>query len=340
VQPTNAAPSPGPVTAPGIGSSQHLPTRPHLSKRRTLALLAAFLLLWLLLQAVLGIPLMLLATLLVAGSPLTLDALAAVAAPTTLVGSMYFGGVLLAAVLPILMLRRVGGPSFAALGLRREGAWMRELVFGAALGPLLFAMILALEWAFGWANVGPGHLSGGGLILGALSFTAVAVSEEVLARGYLLQLIARAWNRVAGVVVSSVVFALLHSLNPNATPAAMVALIGAGLLLAWGYVATGRLWLPIALHWSWNVAQGPIFGFPVSGLPSDALLTVVPTGPEWLTGGGFGPEAGALGVLAEATAAIIVLVWRRTNESERLATLLALAGATATAAAVGLRLKQ
>jgi membrane protease YdiL (CAAX protease family) len=201
------------------------------------------------------------------------------------------------------------------MGLRREGAWVREILLGAALGPLAFALVLALELACGWATVSPGSISLGSLLLGALGYTGIAINEEIATRGFLLQVLGRAWNPPAALLGSSALFAALHGLNPHATPIAVAFLVIAGLALGWGYFATGRLWLPIAFHWSWNFAQGPLFGFPVSGLSGAGVLAVTPTGPEAATGGAFGPEAGLVGLAAEAVVALIIFGWWRTRGS-------------------------
>jgi membrane protease YdiL (CAAX protease family) len=304
-----------------------LAAAPRMSKRRAAALLVTFFALWLALQLLLGFPLLLAVGLLAGTAPLALsDMAAAGTAITSVTGVAFALAAVLATLLPAVALRPWGAPSFAALGLRRDGTWDREIVLGVALGPLLFALVLALTLAAGWASVRPGSLGPEGLLLGALTFTGVAVYEEVLARGVLLQLLSRAWNPAVGVLGSSVIFAVLHGANPDASPLAVVGLLAAGLLLAWGYLATGRLWLPIALHWSWNFAQGPLFGFPVSGLHSEALLAVSVVGPEWITGGGFGPEAGLIGLLAEGIGAGTILAWRRAGGSRAATTAVALAG--------------
>jgi membrane protease YdiL (CAAX protease family) len=234
-------------------------------------------------------------------------------------------GSLLGTLVAVRLLRRRGGPGLAAMGLRREGSWGREIVLGAALGPMAFALVLARALACGWVVVAPGRGDAGGLLLAAIAFTGVAVNEEIATRGFLLQVLGSAWSPAVALVGSSLLFAALHSLNPNVSGVAIAFLVVAGLTLAWGYFATGRLWLPIAFHWSWNFAQGPLFGFPVSGLPVDGLLTVTPTGPDWATGAAFGPEAGLVGLLAEAVVAAIIFGWWRAGDSAR-ATLLAVGG--------------
>jgi len=60
------------------------------------------------------------------------------------------------------------------------------------------------------------------------------------------------------------------------------------------YALTGRLWVSVGVHVSWNFAQGYIFGAVVSGErlgPSIATSEARAGFPDWLTRGSFGPEA-------------------------------------------------
>src|SRR5690606_10462502 len=122
----------------------------------------------------------------------------------------------------------------------------------------------------------------------------------------------------------SAIFALLHGFNPGFGLTALLGLFLAGLLFAQAYIVTRQLWLPIALHLSWNFAEGPLFGFPVSGLPGEGLLTVQLAGPEVVTGGAFGPEAGLVVIVGIAIAAGVLYMrgrWRRTANAQRPAAL-------------------
>ena len=113
---------------------------------------------------------------------------------------------------------------------------------------------------------------------------------------------------------SSAIFSLLHLFNPGASIPALIGLFAAGLLFAYAYLATRQLWLPIGLHLSWNLSEGPIFGFPVSGLPGQGLLEVDVSGPALITGGAFGPEAGLVGLLGVGIAATMIAVWQRATQ--------------------------
>ena len=181
------------------------------------------------------------------------------------------------------------------------------------------ALLFACEWAFGWITIIRGPvLQTAGISLGlAFAFTVVkvacvAVYEEIYSRGYLLRNVADGVNMKFSVIVTSLVFALLHLANPNASAASVVSLFVNGLLFAAGVLLTGRLSASIGLHAGWNLFEGAVFGFPVSGDKEGAsLIGIQQRGPELLTGGAFGPEAGAIGIVASLVGIGLVFVYSR-----------------------------
>lgn len=129
----------------------------------------------------------------------------------------------------------------------------------------------------------------------ALTMTAVGFSEELVARAIIFRLLTRAFGVWPALIGSSLLFGAAHLGNQNATwlGAAAIA-VEAGTMLAGFYILTGRLWMSIGVHIAWNFMQGPFFGARVSGHPEVGSLFTsapLPTAPEWLAGGIFGPEA-------------------------------------------------
>ena len=138
-------------------------------------------------------------------------------------------------------------------------------------------------------------------------YVIVAWQEELLIRGYWLQNISIGLNLIWGVLLSSLFFALTHFGNPNISTMAVLGLIAGGIFLAYGYIRTNRLWLPIGLHIGWNFFEGTIFGFQVSGLSElPRLIIQTVEGPEIITGGDFGPEAGLIILPALLLGAVII----------------------------------
>ena len=250
-------------------------------------------------------------------SPLLVESLSAVAV-VTIVTSVVSAGAI-AFVGWFVDRRRL---SDFGLGLDRD--WWLDLGFGLALGAGLMTLVFALELALGWVVV-TGTFTASGSFASAFTavvvlFVVVGVQEELLARGYLLTNVCEGltgWfgDRGATAVAvfsSSVVFGALHLGNPNATLVSALSISFAGVMLALGYVLTDELAIPIGLHITWNLFQGGVYGFPVSGLGLDAaVIAVSQRGPAVWTGGAFGPEAGLLGVGAIALGTLAIVGYVR-----------------------------
>jgi membrane protease YdiL (CAAX protease family) len=195
--------------------------------------------------------------------------------------------------------------SFASLGLQLDKYMLRDLLAGVGITFLQFVFIYFLMLGFGWLTFegfawenDPASVIITNVLLFFVVYILVGWQEELLSRGYHLQTIASGTNLFWGVVISSSVFGLLHLGNPNVSGANMAAITAgiffAGIYLAYAYLRTRQLWLPIGIHIGWNFFQGVVFGFPVSGMESYALTRTSVTGPAIWTGGMFGPESGLI----------------------------------------------
>ena len=188
---------------------------------------------------------------------------------------------------------------FSSLGLKLDKWTALDIFAGIAITFFMMGFIYLIQWGlswltfdgFAWETDDLWTVLGGTLGMFAV-FVLVGWNEELLSRGYHLQTIASGLNLFWGVLISSAVFGVLHLANPNATWVSAVGILFAGLFLAYGYLATRQLWLPIGLHIGWNFFEGVVFGFPVSGLEIYRLMRITVDGPVLWTGGAFGPEAG------------------------------------------------
>lgn len=186
-------------------------------------------------------------------------------------------------------------------------------VGGTALGTLLGVAM----FGFVIANIAfLGHYTVDGLgspegAIGLVGFmAAAAVTEELLYRGVLLRIVEGWFGTWIALGSTSVLFGLSHLLNPNATLWGAIAIaIEAGGMLGAAYIATRRLWLPIGLHFGWNIAASAIFSTEVSGNGTpQGLLDAATSGPIAISGGDFGPEGSGYAVFA-GTVLTIVFLW-------------------------------
>lgn len=251
------------------------------------------------------------------GQPIELDAVALSENPIVLfAGSI--GMAFIATLVTWPARRFLDRRSFASLGLRWDRHALPDLVFGVWLGGLLMGLIYLFEWAVGWLTFeGWGWQTASNWaiwMLGTLIvYVAVGYYEELLSRGYHLQNLADGLNLPLGLVLSSAVFSLAHLTNPDAKLLSVIGIFAAGFFLAYGWIRTRQLWIPIGLHIGWNFFQGTVFGFPVSGLGGFHLIRQTVAGSQIITGGAFGPEAGLVGLAAMGVGAGLIWLYTRSR---------------------------
>jgi uncharacterized protein len=206
--------------------------------------------------------------------------------------------------------------SFESLGLKLDRHTLVDLLAGIGITfvqmGFIYIVMLSLGWltfeGFAW-EFDPVNVVIVGVLTFFVMFIFVGWNEELLSRGYHLQTIASGLNLFWGVIISSAIFGLLHLGNPNATWVSAAGIFFAGVYLAYGYIRTRQLWLPIGLHIGWNFFEGVVFGFPVSGLDIYALMRISVHGPELWTGGAFGPEAGLIVLPSLILGALLIYLY-------------------------------
>lgn len=91
------------------------------------------------------------------------------------------------------------------------------------------------------------------------------LTEELLCRGVLLYILLKTFGQPKALILTSLLFAALHFLNPGiwANPMLMILVFlftfTMGLLLAYSYSRTGSLLPAVGIHFGWNIAQNFIF---------------------------------------------------------------------------------
>lgn len=208
---------------------------------------------------------------------------------------------------------------FGALGFAPNRAAIPELLGGFAIGGVLIGAAVLLLLITGAAVFAPdsGTLPGYLGFLGwtFLFFALAAAFEEIIFRGYPFQALVQWIGAWPAILVASAIFSYLHGQNPNVTPLALVNIFVAGVLLSIAYLKTRSLWFATGVHLGWNWTMASLLDFPVSGLGFETpLYTGIPIGPEWWTGGAFGPEAGVVGTLILIPAIFWLMRTRRIRE--------------------------
>ncbi|MCK4898926.1 MAG: CPBP family intramembrane metalloprotease [Anaerolineales bacterium] len=218
---------------------------------------------------------------------------------------------------------------FSDTGIYMKRNWWIDLGFGLLLGALLMTFIFLVELAAGWITIRETFYAANSsqpflvtFLLPVLLALIVGIAEELMFRGYLLlnlaegfnlRMIGPRWALMLAWLLTSALFGFAHMINPNATVLSSVNIALIGMWLGLGYVLTGSLAIPIGIHITWNLFQGYVFGFPVSGGEefSSAFVVIEQGGPELWTGGAFGPEAGLIGLFAFVIGVLLAVAWVR-----------------------------
>ncbi len=197
-----------------------------------------------------------------------------------------------------IMLRSIDRRPWADVGMSRAALRVRALTVGWMVGASTNAFACASLLAVGLLQFVPAAAGEDGSWAGAalrvtLVLVPAALGEEIICRGYLLTVIRDSAGTRGAVVITSLLFGLLHLPNPGATPVSVLVVILAGLLLA-----TVRIWFDSVYaawmtHLAWNWMMAVPFHALVSGIRFEApLYRALATGPAWLSGGEWGPEGG------------------------------------------------
>jgi len=180
------------------------------------------------------------------------------------------------------------------------GLYLKNNVKGFAIGLLAGLLIMAIGYlaldSAGQLQFLQFQYNGNEIFLTMLLFLIVSLTEEILFRGYVLRCLMESMNKFAALLVSAILFALLHAANPNLSLVGNINLFLAGILLGLPYIYTKNLMFPIALHFSWNFFQS-LFGFNVSGVDSYSLIVFETPKKTIFNGGDFGFEGSLLAII-------------------------------------------
>ncbi|MGN0349938.1 MAG: lysostaphin resistance A-like protein [Roseburia sp.] len=227
-------------------------------------------------------------------------------------------GFILITLLVILWNRKVEKNSWEDMGFTKKSMWINFLkgwVFGAAILSLCVVLMLC----FGAVRI-VGIQFSAKLVLQfiplLIAWSIQGNAEEVLARGWMFRSIARKNNLLIGILVSSLFFTLMHMSNDELSVLSLLDLFLFGVFSVLYMLKTKDIWAISGFHAAWNCFQGNVFAFPVSGMSAgDAFIHVVPQGPIWLSGGGFGVEGSIISIVVQLIL-ILVLIFRLSVESQ------------------------
>ena len=200
-----------------------------------------------------------------------------------------------AVVATAIMLRSIDVRPWADVAMDRRALHPRVVLEGWLLGGVTIAIASGVLLATGWLDIVPGPE--GSSLRAALSLTVflvvAALSEEIISRGYLLTTLSDGLGERTAIGVTSFLFGAAHLRNAGVTVQSFLIVTLAGVFLGAVRIAFRSVYASTAAHVAWNWVLAVAFHASVSGIRFQTPdYRTVERGPDWLTGGPWGPEGG------------------------------------------------
>jgi membrane protease YdiL (CAAX protease family) len=166
--------------------------------------------------------------------------------------------------------------AFIGLNLKEAAFWKDFLVGlvwgGVSIGLVAAGMVfLTGEIVRGEIGQGLTFLSFAGILA---YWLLVAVTEESLFRGYLLSILKNPVGVRTAMIVSAVLFSVLHFLNPDYYPFAFLYAFLIGILFGEVVIRRGNLGWVIGFHFVFNLMQNEgLLSFPAQG--GEAVFSII-----------------------------------------------------------------
>lgn len=205
---------------------------------------------------------------------------------------------------------RMENRPFRELGFPKSARWPLQLLISFGVGIVIVLVLVGILLLTGLVDVEPkesAEISIRQIVQFALIVPAlIAASEEIVFRGCYFRVIGRRYILMVGILASATLWAFTHvpamagdGVSPLGIVFGMATFISWGTALSLSFLIYGRsLWVPIGLHYGYNLA------FSLLG----ALFLTDVLGAPLLTGSsGWVPETGVIGFVAWAGLALLAL---------------------------------
>ena len=253
-----------------------------------------------------------------------------------------------------LMAKYVDKRPFTTYGLKiKEKPFWLDLLVGLVLGILMITAVFTIQYGLGWITIVGTYVKavkwwfGLALLLSFVNIVSAVIFSELFFRGYLVVNLAESFTflrarykpqpplgmskvklllnsvyaRVAVLAAwffATLFFLFYRTTDGMATSVLILNLMRASFLLTLPFILTRNLGMPIGLNLGWSFFATSVFGLRVHELINTrtSVLSILLRGPENLTGGAAGPEAGFIAMGAIVTGGVIVMAWLRYRQKQ------------------------
>lgn len=206
---------------------------------------------------------------------------------------LMFFNELIMIVVPIVAWKFIFKKSLTKMGLSPLKKHWLDLITGLLFGIVSMSAVFLLILFSGNAEVKSWvPVFSKDTIIYLILFILVGFAEEIYGRGFIMSTLKQTKKLPLIIILSSIIFSLLHSSNSGIGIIPYINLFLVGALFAYIYIKSGSIWMSIGYHITWNYFQGNVYGFKVSGMNTQGIISTVYDKNNIFNGGKFGPEGG------------------------------------------------
>ena len=220
-------------------------------------------------------------------------------------------------ILVMVFCRFIEKRKLSSMGFRKSGA-VKEYLVGVGIGIGIFTVCVGICLITGGLKFEgiSKPLNVGMILLYLLGFLIQGMSEETVCRGYLMVSVTRRSPVAVAVIVSSLMFACGHLLNPGISVIAFINITLFGAFMGIYILKRGNIWGACAIHSLWNFVQGNLYGISVSGMNKlDSIINMsIVEGKDLINGGSFGLEGGLPVTIVIVIGTVIILLTKTKKE--------------------------
>ena len=237
---------------------------------------------------------------------------------------IYFISVILSLFFQI---KYIDKTSFEKYGLKIEQKWLQEFIIGAFIAIIQLSLFFIGMYFTNNLKIIDYFVTNSseytfieGFFAELIRQLSASISEEIMFRSFLIYIIYEVFNRIGKIekkniilacIITSSLFGIVHLTNDGATIYSTINLSFDGMMICLPFLISGRLGMSIGMHFSWNIFQGAIYGFPNSGQIAKASILSSELQENIFTGGLFGPEGSILLLVLDILAVVFIIYWKK-----------------------------
>ncbi len=211
-----------------------------------------------------------------------------------------------------------------------NGSGLKRFLRGYAVGLAFLVAVVGIIWVLGGYRIDAGGVFSSANVAAALvpimvlmvGFVIQGSTEEILTRGWLMQIISSRHGLGWGIGLSAALFGLLHAANIDPSPELLTGVLNVilfGVFIGIYAAREGSLWGVCGWHAAWNWLLGLGFGLQVSGQVIETTPLIVDLGtrttvPWWVTGAAFGPEGSVITTAVLLVGMAVLIIKGRTHD--------------------------